>query len=70
MTINKNQGQSLNHVDIYLPKTMFSHDQLYVAQSRVTSPHGLKILMLEDEDMELKDRTRNIVFRETFTNLY
>ncbi|GJV04342.1 ATP-dependent DNA helicase PIF1-like protein [Tanacetum coccineum] len=42
---------------------------LYVALSRVTTPDGLKILMIEDEDKELKHCTRNIVFKEAFKNL-
>lgn len=69
MTINKSQGQSLNHVGIYLPNPVFSHGQLYVAISRVTSPDGLKILMMEDTDINLKGHTRNIVYKETFGNL-
>lgn len=70
MTINKSQGQSLTHVGVYLPTPVFSHGQLYVAASRVTTPNGLKILMVGDEEGEFKGRTRNIVYKETFNNLF
>ncbi|KAK3241990.1 hypothetical protein CYMTET_48286 [Cymbomonas tetramitiformis] len=36
MTINKSQGHTLEHVGLYLPKTVFSHGQLYGAFSRAT----------------------------------
>ncbi|XP_017227517.2 uncharacterized protein LOC108203256 [Daucus carota subsp. sativus] len=45
MTINKSQGQSLEKVGLYLPKPVFSHGQLYVAISRVTSPECLRIFV-------------------------
>ena len=69
MSINKSQGQSLNHVGIYSPNPLFSHDQLYVAISRVTSPDRIKILMIEDTNINLKGHTKNIVYKETFENL-
>nr|KYP34833.1 hypothetical protein KK1_044161 [Cajanus cajan] len=45
MTINKSQEQLLKHVVIYLPQPVFSHGQLYVTISQVTSRSGLKILI-------------------------
>ncbi|KAL4603641.1 hypothetical protein ACB092_10G139100, partial [Castanea dentata] len=68
MTINKSQGQSLQHVGAYLPKPIFSHGQLYIAVSRVTSKNGLKFLIINDETEE-KSETKNIVYKEVFTNL-
>ncbi|XP_072084498.1 uncharacterized protein [Arachis hypogaea] len=37
LTINKSQGQTIPKVGIYLPKRVFSDDQLYVALSRSVS---------------------------------
>jgi ATP-dependent DNA helicase PIF1 len=68
MTINKSQGQSLNYVGLYLPEPVFSHGQLYVAASRVTTPSGLKIL-IEGEDKRYTRFTKNIVYHEVFNNL-
>jgi ATP-dependent exoDNAse (exonuclease V) alpha subunit len=68
MTINKSQGQSLAHVGLYLPQSIFSHGQLYVALSRVTSKEGLKIL-ITDDDGEDTDVTDNVVYQEVFRNL-
>jgi ATP-dependent DNA helicase PIF1 len=68
MTINKSQGQSLKHVGVYLPSPVFSHGQLYVALSRVTSRDGLKILVTND-DGEETDVTSNVVYREVFHNI-
>ncbi|XP_045831512.1 ATP-dependent DNA helicase PIF1-like, partial [Trifolium pratense] len=65
MTINKSQGQSLKHVGIYLPSPVFSHGQLYVAISKVTSRKGLKILIIDD-DSDDTTKTPNVVYKEVF----
>ncbi|KAJ0847366.1 putative DNA helicase [Helianthus annuus] len=61
MTINKSQGQSLNKIGIYLPESVFSHGQLYVALSRATSINALKVLIVPEEGTD-STKTKNIVF--------
>ena len=61
MTVNKSQGQSLETVGVDLRTPAFTHGQLYVALSRVTSLDGLTVLFSEDNSQE---KTENIVFPE------
>jgi hypothetical protein len=63
MTINKSQGQTLSTVGLYLDRPVFTHGQLYVAVSRVTSRSGLRIL-IENADGSCGSQTRNVVYRE------
>ncbi|XP_071686861.1 uncharacterized protein [Rutidosis leptorrhynchoides] len=68
MKINKSQGQSLSRVDLFLPKPVFSHGQLYVALSRVTNREGIKILIL-DKDNKISNTTKNVVYKEVLQHL-
>ncbi|KAK9682709.1 hypothetical protein RND81_10G090900 [Saponaria officinalis] len=62
------QGQTLNNVALYLPEPVFSHGQLYVTISRVTSREGLKILIDNNGHMP-PNYTKNIVYKEIFEDL-
>ncbi|XP_077224125.1 uncharacterized protein LOC143857543 [Tasmannia lanceolata] len=68
MTINKSQGQTLSKVGVYLPKPVFTHGQLYVALSHVTSRSGVKIL-LGNKDHPKKGYTKNVVYREVLQGI-
>lgn len=68
MTINKAHGQSLEKVALFLPKPVFTHGQLYVAVSWVTSPQGL-MLFIDDDDGHSTNITQNIVYQEVFYNV-
>lgn len=63
MTINKAQGQTLRNVVVSLLDPVFSHGQLYVALSRVTSIDNLKIVLKKTENPQTR-QTANIVYQE------
>jgi len=58
--INKNQGQTLNNIGVYLPSPVYSHGQLYVAISRVTSSANIKIFSGQGPDGYMW----NVVYKE------
>ncbi|XP_055352995.1 uncharacterized protein LOC129598933 [Paramacrobiotus metropolitanus] len=65
MTINKSQGQTLKRLGLYLPEPVFSHGQLYVAFSRVSSFSDIKVKVVPGTlPGRLGTYTRNVVFPE------
>jgi len=67
MTINKSQGQSVEHVGINLQILVFFHGQLYVAFSRCTSPFNISVLL--PEQSQESRRTLNVVYKEVFNTI-
>ena len=61
-TINKSQGSTLDFVGIYLNEPVFTHGQLYVALSRVSSFENIFVATNSDKD----GITRNVVYTEIF----
>ena len=61
MSINKSQGQSVKHVGLDLRSAVFTHGQLYVAISRVTSVWNITAIW--DDKLEAPI-TKNIVYPE------
>ena len=75
MTINKAQGQTLDHMSLYLPEPVFGHGQLYVACGRVGSKDKLSIYVIDGKTQGVFDGydgiyTRNVVYKEVFDDKY
>lgn len=76
MTIDKSQGQTIQHVGIYLPNPVFAHGQLYVALSRCPTFQNLNIFVEhsqpEERDTSYENTsqlcTRNVVYKQIFDN--
>ena len=66
MTINKSQGQTLKRVGIYLPQPVFTHGQLYVAMSRVSSYSGLHFSVGKTDENAC--HTDNVVYKSALLN--
>jgi ATP-dependent DNA helicase PIF1 len=58
--INKSQGQTFNNVGVYLSSPVYSHGQLYVVISQVTSSANIKIFNGQGPDRYM----RNVVYKE------
>ena len=61
MSINKSQGQTVKNVGLNLRNAVFTHGQLYVAISRVTSIWNIKAIWDSNLDGPV---TKNIVYPE------
>jgi hypothetical protein len=68
LTINKSQGQTLLRVGIFLPRSVFSHGQLYVAMSRVGSPDSITLMVPDDYKLDGWARVDNVVYVEALQN--
>eukprot|EP00965_Chrysotila_dentata_P221666 6192495-Pleurochrysis_carterae.AAC.1 len=77
MTINKSQGQTLDRAGVYLANNCFTHDQLYVAASRVRDADHLRFCKSISqprtqqhadltETVSASHTTANVVFKEAF----
>jgi len=74
MTINKSQGQTFDHMEIYSYESVFAHGQLYVALSKsknsqlklFVNGHELHENLLKSDANLPNTLDQNIVFREIF----
>nr|KYP53951.1 DNA repair and recombination protein PIF1 [Cajanus cajan]KYP53953.1 DNA repair and recombination protein PIF1 [Cajanus cajan] len=69
ITINKSQGQTIPNVEIYLPRHVFSHGQLYVTLSRGVSQASTKILIKKGKLEGKMETLQKILFSKKFCYL-
>ncbi|KAI3509551.1 hypothetical protein L1887_24917 [Cichorium endivia] len=70
MTINKARGQTIPNVGVFLPESVFSHGQLYVALSRGISRDNTKVLVNPIKDFKKPGvYTSNVVYREVLRDM-
>ena len=67
ITVNKSQGQTLKHAGVWLRGDVFTHGQLYVACSRVSTPENLYFALMNDSNTA-PTTAQNIVFKEVLLN--
>ncbi|XP_024964967.1 ATP-dependent DNA helicase PIF1-like [Cynara cardunculus var. scolymus] len=69
MTINKAQGQTIPVVGVYLPESVFSHGQLYVALSKGISRSNTKVLVKPTKKFNQEGvYTSNVVYQEVLND--
>lgn len=66
ITINKSQGQTLNHVGVIIQQPVFAHGQLYVAFSRITNEANLHLVVPNSDEARTQGRITNVVYPEVF----
>ncbi|KAK8953772.1 hypothetical protein KSP39_PZI002518 [Platanthera zijinensis] len=70
LTINKSQGQTIQHVGLYLPSPVFTHGQLYVALSRGITSANIKVLAKNSAvPGHSGTYTQNIVYKDILSKV-